>query len=313
MSNYPQRSPEATLSNQLMKADAYLSKAVRGVEHLRLHYLARRRLKALLGVKGCMTHMRLCDVTARKKAAEILFEVIGDLQPVFDRPGTRFFHVTFVDDLGITSDRTPVLKVQALKRKVDKAIRLLGLSAITHIEKQPLLNYPAGGEGRTLMLHAHALGWGVVSRRGFREAKRTLNKSRSWHNEFDATPVLERELHDFDEVRRIACYVAKLPHDGKILVPKGNGKRRFSPTLQGYPDRLALRIAEGLSHYSIFDAVFSVGEGKHIRAEWKRQLMEWQRQRLAYCGGGLDFDVEAFWCRCRANGKTGYQVPFQTE
>lgn len=66
MSNYPQRSPEATLSNQLMKADAYLSKAVRGVEHLRLHYLARRRLKALLGVKGCMTHMRLCDVTARK-------------------------------------------------------------------------------------------------------------------------------------------------------------------------------------------------------------------------------------------------------
>ncbi|HPB23848.1 MAG TPA: hypothetical protein PLL48_16155 [Novosphingobium sp.] len=112
-----------------------------------------------------MTDMRLCDIAARKKAAEILFEVIDELQPVFDLPRMRFFHITFVDDLGITSDRVPVLKVHALKRKVDKAIRALGLSAITHVEKQPLLNYPAGGEGRTLMLHAHALGWGVVSRR----------------------------------------------------------------------------------------------------------------------------------------------------
>lgn len=310
MPKYPQRSPEATLSNQLMKADAYLSKAIRGANHLRLHYLARRKLEALLGANGCMTHMRLCDVSARKKAAEILFEVIAELQPVFQSPGMRFFHITFVDDLGITSDRVPILKVSALKRKVDKAIRSLGLSAITHIEKQPLLNYPAGGEGRTLMLHAHALGWGVVSRRGFREAKQTLNESRSWQNEFDAAPVLERELHDFDEVRRIACYVAKLPHDGKILVPTGNGKRRFRPTLQGYPDRLALRIAEGLSHYSIFDAVFSVGEGKHIRAEWKRRLVEWQRQRLVHCGGGQDFDVEAFWRRRRSNGRTGYDMPF---
>jgi hypothetical protein len=313
MSKYPKRSPQATLDTQLMKADAYLAKVICAIEHLRMPTLPRRRLEALLGVRGCMHDMRLCDVTARKKAAELLFEGIDDLQPAFDMPGVVFWHITFVDDIGITLDRAPVLRVDALKRKVDKAIRALGLSAITHIETQPLLNYPAGGEGRTLMLHAHALCWGAVSRRGFRKAMKALNRSRSWQNEFGAKPVLARKLKDFDEVGRIACYVAKLPHDGKIRVPVGNGKWRFRPVLQGYPDRLALRIAEGLSHYSIFDAVFSVGDGKHIRAAWKRKMVDWHRDRLDRAGKVHGFDVADFWRRRRSVAGSGYDQTFQTE
>ena len=293
MSKYPVRSPEATLSNQLLKADAYGKRVVRGINHLRLPAPALRRMLALVGVNGCMQDMRLCDVIARKKAAEILFEVIDDLEPIFGEPRMRFFHITFADDIGLTSDRTPTLRVGALKRKVYKAIRSLGLSAIVQVENQPLLNYPAGGDGRTLMLNAHAIAWGKVSRRGFKDARLNLNQSRSWQNLFEAEPVEARELYDFDEVRRIACYVAKLPHDGKIRVPRGD-KYRFRPVLQGYPDRLALRIAEGFSHYSIFDAVFSVGEGKYVRSIWKHELIEWHRDRLSRIDKAHDFDVHSF-------------------
>ena len=149
-----------------------------------------------------MQDMRLCDVAARKKGAEILFDVVEDLRPTFDCPGVRFHHVTFVDDIGLTSDRNPILRVQALKRKVDKAIRALGLSGLIFVEIQPLLNYPAGGQGRTLMLHAHAMCWGSVSRRNFRRGLRALNQSRSWSNQFGAKPVMARCLKDFDEVLR---------------------------------------------------------------------------------------------------------------
>ncbi|WP_421852642.1 hypothetical protein [Novosphingobium sp.] len=312
MSKYPVRSPEATLNHQLSKAGAFCNRVVRGINHLKPSKLARRRLEALIGINGCMGDMRLCDVVARQKAAEILFEVIDDLEPVFDEPSMRFFHITFADDLGLTSDRTPILRVGALKRKVYKAIRALGLSAIVEVENQPLLNYPAGGEGRTLMLHAHAIAWGKVSRRKFQDAKKELNGSRSWKNAFDAQPVMERELFDFDEVRRMACYVAKLPHDGKIRVPKGDGYR-FQTVLQGYPDRLALRIAEGLSHYSIFDAVFSVGDGKHLRSIWKRRLVEWHRDRLNRASKVHDFDVDAFWRRRHSSKRSGYDKPFEID
>lgn len=313
MSKYPKRSPQETLCRQQEKADAYLARVNRGVDHLKPHRLRRRRYDALFGVHGCLSDLRLCDVQARKASAEILVDVVGGLKSTFNAPKTKFRHITFIDQVGITSDRCPILRVYALKRKVDKAIRRLGLSALVFIEAQPLLNYPAGGMGRTLMLHAHALCWGTTSRRVFRKAIKKLNKSRSWQNEFGAKPAKARRLKTFDDVLRIACYVAKMPYDGKIRVPIIGGEWRFKPTLQGYPDRLALRIAEGLSHYSIFDAVFSVGEGRLFRLEWKRRLVEWHQGRLSRVGKGMRFDLEGFWRRGRSARHSGYNTPFQHE
>lgn len=307
MSRYPKRSPAETVKRQLDKADAFQCRASSRINYLPLPPLRQTRIEALLGISGCLQEPRLCDVAARKASLSILFEVLKESRTTFELPESKTFHITFVDDIGLMSDRQPHMRLNALKRKVDKAIRALKLSAIVFVEIQPLLNFPAEGKGRTLMLHAHAICWGKVSRRGHRKRLRKLNRSRSWSNCFNAKPVKSRRLKDFDEVLKIGCYVAKLPHDGKIRVPIGGGKFRFRPTLKGYPDLLALRIVEGLSHYSLYDAVFSVGEGKHLRLAWKRKVVEWHRARLHRPGNGQAFNVPNFWDRFhRAGHCPGY-------
>lgn len=302
MGTYPKRSPAETAKRQLDKADAFRCRAVGSINYLRLPPRRQARIEALLGIGSCHQEPRLCDVEARKASLSILSKVLKDYRAEFEESGVTTFHLTFVDDVGLMSDRQPHMRLNALKRKVDKAIRTLGLSAIVFMEIQPLLNWPAGGEGRTLMLHAHAICWGKVSRRGHRERLKKLNRSRSWSNCFNAKPVNSRQLKDFGEVLKIGCYVAKLPHDGKIRVPIGGGEFRFRPTLKGYPDLLALRIVEGLSHYSLYDAVFSVGEGQHLRRAWKRKVVEWHRARLDRPGNGQAFIVPNFWDRFHRAG-----------
>lgn len=312
MTNRYMRSPQATLDSQICKSYAFRDRVLRAANRLSLPPARRRRLLALLGVDGCTRIIQLSDIAARVEAAKILFQVTGQYLPVLVPTGTPMFHITFVDDIGLTSDRTPVLKLAALKRKVDKAMRSMGLSGIVMVEVQALLNYPAQGHGRTLMLHAHALCWGAVSRRRFRAARRKLNGSRSWQNHFGAQPVFSRRLHhDVDDGQRIVCYLAKMPHDGKYRVPLAGGtKFRFRPTLKGYPDNLALRIAEGLSHYTIYDAVFAVGSGSVIRKEWKQQLQSWQRARLDSAGRVHAFRVDQFWRTVRRSQSGTLYQPY---
>lgn len=105
MSKYPKRSPQETLCRQQEKADAYLARVNRGVDHLKPHRLRRRRYDALFGVHGCLSDLRLCDVQARKASAEILVDVVGGLKSTFNARKTKFRHITFIDQVGITSDR----------------------------------------------------------------------------------------------------------------------------------------------------------------------------------------------------------------
>jgi hypothetical protein len=123
---------------------------------------------------------------------------------------------------------------------------------------------------------------------------------------FGAKLVRSRRLEGVEDMLKIACYVAKLPHDGKYRVPHEDGNWRFRPTLRDYPDRLALRISEGLSHYTIFDAVFGVGEGK-------RRLVAWHNDRLARTGKGMSFDIGSFWDRVRRSGTRHYALAFKID
>ncbi|RYG57803.1 MAG: hypothetical protein EON56_01585 [Alphaproteobacteria bacterium] len=311
MSNYLNRSPAETLARQLQKADVFNDRVQRAITRHRLPPNRERRARAITGAGRVMSDLRLSDVAARKEAAVILFDVVKAHYGEIECPELRMYHLTFVDDIGVASDRTPHLKIDALKRKVDKAIRAMGLSGLVFIEVQPLLNYPARGQGRTLLLHAHALCWGVVSTRAFRKAKKTLNASRSWQCMFGAKPVVSRRLRGgLDDALKIAAYVAKLPHDGKYCVPHEGGGFRFKSTLQDYPDRLALRIAEGLSHLSIYEAVFAVKQGRMLRLKWKRELAAWHRQRCVTGPKTLRFAIGPFWDRVRLSGSSYYAAPF---
>lgn len=310
---FRKRSPKATLKNQLSKSEDYLDRVKRAGSRLRLSPKRWARFLSLLGVDGCRRKIPLSDVIARMEGEKILYDVVKEFLPSLAPDGTRVFHVTFADDIGLTSDRTPNLKLAALKRKVDKAMRAMGVSGIVMVEVQPLTNFPAGGQGRTLMVNAHALCWGKVSRRKFRKAHQALNASRSWRNQFGAEPIVPRELKvGLAEPLRIAAYVAKMPHDAVYLAPVGHGKFRFRPTLVGYPDNLALRIAEGLSHYTIYDAVFSVGNGKTVRKHWKQRLEAWHKERLA-AEKVHKFDVTKFWRRVHADARASFYSPFEIE
>ena len=75
---------------------------------------------------------------------------------------TRYFFLTFIDDIGNTSDRAPQVNLPAIQRKVDKATRAIGLHGVGVIEVQALMNYPGKGHGRTLLFHAHAIAWTTV-------------------------------------------------------------------------------------------------------------------------------------------------------
>ena len=305
------RSPEATLASQIIKSQAFLDRVLKAGGRLQLSPKRQSKLHALLGVKGCTKSVLLSDVAARIRATEILFEVTRDQLLSLAPPGTPMFHITFVDDIGLTSDRSPSLKLAALKRKVYKAMRSMGLSGIVMVEVQALTNYPAGGCGRTLMLHAHALCWGNVSRRKFRAARKKLNASRSWQNHFGAQPVHSRRLNQgLDDGLRIVCYLAKMPHDGKYRVPVGKSFR-FRSTLKGYPDSLALRIAEGLSHYTIYDAVFGVGSGSVIRKQWKREVEGWHHGRMNHVEKVDKFNVKKFWRRVHAREASSLYLPYE--
>ena len=310
-------SPADTLISRNNKALDYQHRLVRAIEPLDVSSARKRKLLSLIGVGPCPSLILLSDAAARIEASNLLCQCTAEFVEANVSDGRRMFHLTFADDIGLTSDRTPTLRFAAMNRKVDNAIRFMGLSGLAMSEVQPLVNYPRHGRGRTLMLNSHALCWGDVSRRGFRESLRTLNHSRSWSNRFGALPIKSRELHNgADDAHLIASYIAKMPSDAKRLVPRGSqfpGEFRFAPTTEGYSARLALRVAEGLSHYTVFDAVFGVNEGKYVRKAWKAQLLAWHSHRLVRCGQRSSFNVERMWQHVRERVGPDIYAPYQLE
>ena len=269
---------------------------------------------ALLGLDRHTDQLTLADMQARKAALQILFAVAEQWVPELIPDDMPLYHVTLVDDIGHTSDRKPIIRLSQFRRKVDKAIRVLGLSGFAIIEIQVLLDYPLA-KRHTLLVNAHVLGWGHVSRRKFREAKEKLNRSRSWSNSFGALPIKPRRLkHGLDDALKIMCYQTKAPLGAKCRVPRPNhpGEYRFKSTMTGFTDKIALRLIEGLSQISVFDVVFCIGEAKHIRKIWKSELVKWHRQRSETGGGPIkDFDVANLWRYTRrANGHELYR-PFK--
>ena len=192
------------------------------------------------------------------------------------------FFYSFADDCGITSDRTPTLRLKIFKRKIYKALKKLGLSAIVQIELQSIMNYPQRGDGRLLLLNAHAICWGDTSLGRLAKILKKLNSSRSWTNQFGARPIVRRRLRNgLADVLQLGHYIDKLPDSTKNRMERRNepGKFLFRDTIVGYRPEFALRVFEGLSYIPITDAVFGVGEGKLIRKAWKARLTAFHRNR----------------------------------
>jgi hypothetical protein len=230
------------------------------------------------------------------------------------KPERVYYFVTFIDDMGNTSDRNPEVNLEALRRKVDKAMRKMGLHGVVWIEVQALMNYPGRGHGRTLMFHAHAIAWTASPFNAFKAAKR-INSSRSWSNAFDVPPVKISEMTKLrGHIDWLAHYISKVPHDAKNRMPdhKHFGRHILMQTRAGYRPELAVSILEGLSQIALPDVVFGVGEGSIIRDTWRRKLSAWHRRRTSEDPPSeLLFDVAEYWRDLRKRNGSKNFAPYR--
>lgn len=197
-----------------------------------------------------------------------------------------------------------------------QALSPLGLSAIVEIELQSVMNHPQGGQGRLLLLNAHAICWGDVSLGKLAKRVKKLNKSRSWTNQFGLEPIVRRRRRDgLADVLQLAHYIDKLPDSTKNRMPRRNkpGEYLFRDTMVGYRPEFALRVFEGLSHMTLTDAVFGVREGKIVRKAWKARVGAFHRTRPEVDRVTHFLPIGEFWRQARANNGSRLFEPFQVQ
>jgi hypothetical protein len=288
---------------------------IEGMRNWKMSREERRKLRLLMGTRPIGPRPLLSDMKARRQAAYILIGLMArhwKYRPL--APERNYYFLTFIDNMGNTLDRNPEVNLGALRRKIDKAMRSMGLHGVVMIEVQALMNYPGQGHGRTLMYHAHAIAWTDKPFDAFKHGTR-INRSRSWNNAFEAAPVKITEMtKQPGEIEWLAHYIAKVPHDAKNRMPnqKHPGKYLLMQTRAGYRPELAVRVFEGLSQIELPDVLFGVGEGSLVRDAWRRKLLAWHHRRIS---GTLPitppFDVAEYWRNLRARNGSKHFAPYR--
>lgn len=264
--------------------------------------------------KDALGYGRLCntmlasDLRLRRKASHFLAQGLRKLRNAC--PELEFQFWTLTHEQGNTSDRTPTIDLKFLRSQTDKTLRKQGLDGVYVIEVQGLGNYPAKGNGRLIMVHVHALTWSVKPL-NFEAVEDELNSGSMWKNSLGALPVRVKPVTDADgELEYLSYYLFKPPYDAKMVEKRKRGERLKS-TEKGYKPEFAARMLELLSQLEITELVRSSCEGKFIRREWQRRLINWHRSRERWSGGKLpNYYFDDLWDRYRTKKKKKEYAPF---
>ena len=304
------KSPQKTLK---VRIKLFRKKIKKAVSSMKLPDSTAKNILAAVGVGGHSKRLCWSDTDVRKEASSCLWGLVQQHRKSGPKERCYYF-ATFVDDSGNTSDRLPVIRMSTFFQKVNRAIRRLGLPGLVVGEIAPLMNFPQGGKGRTLMLHSHALLWSDVPFDPV-EAERQLNGNGSWHCEFGAQPVdIERIGRKKEDLERVIAYMFKPPHCAKNLRADkaSDGRMKMVDTTEGYRPELALRMLEGLSQVDFFDVVYGVNHGTKLRQGLRERLREWHRQRAS--DGWIvaeNFDFWACWAELRREKGSKNYFPFR--
>lgn len=234
---------------------------------------------ALAGIDGYPERLLASDTEAIKRASRFFAEAMASHRA--RDPKLKLFLLTFMDDVGIVSDRSPIAPLATLEAKVRRQLAKLNLDAVAVIEVHPLMNYPGGGEGRSLLYHVHVLAW-TTQPFDHNAAAANLNASHAWNCKLGAPPVIIEPVGDSElDVRRTAAYMIKPPHSAKNRMASKTDPARFllMDTIEGYRPELALRVIEGLSQIEFCSLVFGIGTGRKIRQQLRAEIDAWHRQR----------------------------------
>lgn len=317
-------------------AKAHLKKTHRGflnlvndqIENLSPSNEDRLRFRALYGNLPMDGPMRMSDMVAHFKLAFFIAKEVRDLRKVNDE--LNFYHLTLLADEGNMSDRKPCFAHRLLARKADKAMRKVGLDGFRVVEVQPLINWPQGGEGRTLLGHVHILGWKhrdelinsaaeIRSELGYDKRRRNI----AWSSKFGADPIVVKQITEKQGCPSYwAAYLLKYPHDAKNLCPVNSEtsgiypapKARFKNTKAGYRPELAMRMFELFGQMPLSSLVSGVGAGAAILSRCRNRLKLWDEERRSkWKDQGIEpvpaFDEVKFWKRTHKRRRRDYR-PF---
>jgi hypothetical protein len=253
----------------------------------------RRRLEALLGRRPYPGPIRASDLAATRAFGLICIDVVHSFWLAVK--GLRWFHVTLIADEFHVSERKPAVALKRLKGKAYKEIQELGLNGLIWVDVDPLPNHPQGGHGGTFLFHVHALCF-TDKRFDVAAARQKLKKSRSWSCCLGAEPTTLVIKPRMGTAAWWAQYGSKPPHRAKNCIVQPDGSVKLWWTDKGYRAQTAMRLAEGLAQIALLDTLIGVGEGKDLREDIRRKLMNWHRKRWRDERPVRDFDVRAF-CR----------------
>ncbi len=264
---------------------------------------------ALLGIHGHAERILWSDMPARDKVSRTLASLMVRHQA--DSPATRtYYFITFIDDCGTTSDRTPNLAVEPIIQKARRTVSSLNLHAVVMLEVHPLMNYPGGGAGRSLILHGHAIAW-TDAPFDHRAAEAACNASTAWTCSLGAKPVdIQPIPREPGHMERVAHYLAKQAPSVKNLMPNHSkpGSLMMMDTIKGYRDGLAARVFEGQSQVELMSVLIGVGDGSVVRQAVRTELTHWHAVRKSDVLVPKTFDVWAFWLAIRRRDvRTKYQ------
>ena len=269
-----------------------------------------KKLKALAGIGGHCERILASDVDVKA----IIREKLGQLLLTKKRalPSSRkLYFVSYIDNLGITSDRDPVIYVREFEKKVRRSLAGAKLNAISVLELHSLPNSPGTYNGGMLLLGAHAVVWADADV-SLADIKKALD-SPSWQCKLGAKPVDVKLIRDADiNVLAISNYVAKLPVAAKNMVPsrKNPGTFRFRDTIKGNRPNVALRLLEVLSQIDMMELISGVGEGAKIRQDLRSHVTKWHRERRRLDSFiPADFDVWRFWLDLRQGAGSKNYLP----
>lgn len=264
----------------------------------------------LMGERHRAEQLLWSDLRARYHASKGLASIMTSHQT--NAPtGRTYYMLSFCDDSGYTSDRVPYLSIQQTIEKVRRAIASLDLHAFVMLEVHPVINYPRGGAGRSLLLGAHAIAW---TDRPFNhnQSSAALCASPAWSCTLGADPVHISVIAPGD-IARVAHYLMKQRPSAKNLTPNKHklGKLLMMETIKGYRNEFAVRLFEGQSQVELMNMMFGVGDGSEVRQTLRAEVTKWHRARTCPISVPSELDVWAFWQRLRQDHGSKHYLPYR--
>ena len=226
----------------------------------------------------------------------------------------EYYLGTFIDDSGITSDRVPLVRQRELRDKTYRVLKTAGLHAIGVIEAHPLMNYPGGGDGRSLLFHVHFIAWSdnVLSPG---DLEKSVNNSRGWSCQLGASPAKIQALPPKKkDLSQVSYYLLKPPHSAKNRMAANDNPDAFRlmDTIKGYRPELALRVIEAYSQIDLRDTIFGVNEGADIRQKVREEITKFHSEALK-SGSPIpkSFDIWLYWYNLRQRFGSDNFLPFR--